>query len=199
MERITQSAQFFAKPAEFRKWLQKHQQTATELWVGFYKRSTGKPSMTWPESVDQALCFGWIDGIRKSIDADSYMIRFTPRKKGSIWSAVNIKRAQDLIERGLMKPAGAAAFAQRDEAKANRYSFEREHVEFSAQQLKQLKANQRAWKFFQAQPPSYRKTVTWWVISGKQEATQARRLARLIEDSAAGQRIAAMRSTPNNK
>jgi uncharacterized protein YdeI (YjbR/CyaY-like superfamily) len=185
--------EFFAKPADFRKWLQKNHSTAPELWVGYYKTGTKKPSITWPESVDQALCFGWIDGLRKSIDAESYMIRFTPRRKNSIWSKVNIKRAQELIEAGLMKPAGAKVFAERDERKANRYSFERAHVEFGADHIKTFKRNKRAWEFFQTQPPGYRKTLTWWVVSAKQQATQEKRLAELIKESAAGQRIATMR------
>ncbi len=183
---------FFAQPADFRKWLQKHHAREAELWVGFYKTNTGKPSMTWPESVDQALCFGWIDGIRKSIDAESYMIRFTPRRKGSIWSAVNARRAEQLIAEGLMKPAGARAFAGRDEKKTARYSFEREHVELPPEHLKSFRKNRRAWEFFQAQPPSYRKTMMWWVVSAKQAATQQRRLAKLIADSEAGERIESM-------
>ena len=183
---------FFAKPADFRKWLKSNHAKEPELWVGFYKVGSGKPSITWPQSVDQALCFGWIDGIRKSIDADSYMIRFTPRRKTSIWSAVNLKRAQELIDSGEMQPAGAKAFAERDPKKANRYAFEQAHVEFSPEQLKAFKKNKAAWTFFQTQPPSYRKPATWWVVSAKQEATRARRLATLIDYSAAGERIASM-------
>jgi uncharacterized protein YdeI (YjbR/CyaY-like superfamily) len=184
---------FFATPAQFRKWLAKHHASATELWVGFYKKSTGKPSITWPEAVDQALCFGWIDGIRKSIDDDSYTNRFTPRRAGSIWSAVNTKRAKELIELGEMQPAGAKAFGARDVKKTNLYSFERDKVELPPAMLKKFRANKKAWSFFESQPPSYRKPVTWWVISAKQAATQERRLAQLIEDSGRGERIAQMR------
>jgi uncharacterized protein YdeI (YjbR/CyaY-like superfamily) len=191
-DKTTPRPKFFAKPAEFRKWLKSNHAKETELWVGFYKVGSGKPSITWPQSVDQALCFGWIDGIRKSIDAEAYMIRFTPRRKTSIWSAVNVKRAQELVDSGEMQPAGAKVFAERDVDKTNRYAFEREHVAFSAEQLKQFKKNKRAWAFFEAQPPSYRKVLTWWVVSAKQESTQARRLGTLIETSAAGKRIEAM-------
>ena len=190
---------FFAKETDFRKWLQKNHTAADEVWVGFYKKHTGKPTVTYKEAVDQALCFGWIDGIRKSIDDEAYMNRFTPRRKGSNWSAVNIKRAKELIEAGLMQPAGARAFAERDEAKAKQYSFERENVAFSAAQLREFKKNKRAWKFFEAQPPSYRKVMTWWVISAKQPATQERRLARLIAESEDERRVETMQPSARKK
>jgi uncharacterized protein YdeI (YjbR/CyaY-like superfamily) len=190
---------FFAKPADFRKWLKANHATETELWVGYYKVASGKPSITWPESVDQALCFGWIDGIRKSIDDTAYMIRFTPRKKSSTWSAVNLKRVPQLIEEGLMEPAGLKAFTERDPRKAKLYSFEQEAVEFSPEQLKQFQKNKRAWAFFESQPISYRRPATWWVISAKQEATRERRLATLISDSAAGTRVAPLRPTRKTK
>jgi uncharacterized protein YdeI (YjbR/CyaY-like superfamily) len=180
---------FFATPTLFRQWLQRNHESVAELWVGFRKKSTGRASITWPESVDQALCFGWIDGIRKSIDEESYMIRFTPRRRGSVWSAVNTRRAHELIELGLMQPAGARAFAERDEEKTKQYSFERDNVELSESQLKQFRANRKAWRFWQAQPPSYRRTVTWWVTSAKQEPTRERRLTRLIAESEAGRRL----------
>ena len=180
---------FFATSADFRRWLQKNHKTADELWVGFYKKHTGKPTISYKEAVDQALCFGWIDGIRKSIDDEAYMNRFTPRRKASIWSRINIKRAQELIDEGLMKPAGAAAFAARDEARTERYSFERDKVAFSPAQLRTFRKNRRAWAFFQKQPPSYQRMATWFVISAKQEATQERRLAQLIKDSEAGVRL----------
>jgi uncharacterized protein YdeI (YjbR/CyaY-like superfamily) len=188
---------FFAKPADFRKWLKSNHAKQTELWVGFYKVGSGKPSITWPQSVDQALCFGWIDGVRKSIDADAYMIRFTPRKKSSIWSKVNLKRAQELIDEGLMEPAGLKTFEARDEKRTNRYSFEQEHVELEPSHLKLFKANKRAWEFFQTQPVSYRRPAMWWVVSAKQESTRQRRLETLIADSANGLRIAVLR--PNRK
>lgn len=188
---------FFSKPSEFRKWLEKNHLKESELLVGFYKKDSGKPSITWPESVDEALCFGWIDGIRKSVDDESYTVRFTPRKPGSIWSAVNIKKAEDLTKKGLMFPAGAAAFAKRDENRSKVYSFEQEKIELGAAYEKKFKANKKAWASFQAMPPSYRKAAIWWVISAKQEATRIKRLETLIADSEAGLRIAQMR--PNSK
>jgi uncharacterized protein YdeI (YjbR/CyaY-like superfamily) len=184
---------FFATSALFRQWLQKNHKSASELWVGFHKRRTGKPSITWPESVDQALCFGWIDGVRKSIDSESYVIRFTPRKTSSIWSAVNTKRARELTRLGLMQTAGAKAFARRDADKTNRYSLERDHAALNATQKRIFRANHRAWEFFQSQPPWYRKITTLWVVSAKQDATQLRRLATLIADSDAGRRIGLLR------
>ena len=184
---------FFATPAHFRKWLAKHHASEAELWVGFYKKATGKPSITWKEAVDQALCFGWIDGIRKSVDDESYTNRFTPRRRGSIWSAVNTKRAKELIASGEMQPAGAKAFAARDVKKTQQYSFERETVEFTQAMLKQFRANKKAWEFFESQPPSYRKIGALYVISAKQEATRDRRLARLIKDSENGERLGPMR------
>jgi len=184
---------FFATPAAFRQWLKKNHSSTKELWVGFHKKGTGKPSITWPESVDQALCFGWIDGLRKSFGPEDYIIRFTPRKPTSIWSAVNIKRANELIRLRLMQPAGRKAFEGRDVEKANLYSFEREHVRLNSEHEQLFRSNERAWEFFQTQPPSYRKTATWWVVSAKQEETRRRRLATLIADSAAGLRIASLR------
>jgi uncharacterized protein YdeI (YjbR/CyaY-like superfamily) len=184
---------FFATPIAFRQWLKKNHASATELWVGFHKKGTGKPSITWPESVDQALCFGWIDGLRKSFNAESYMIRFTPRKATSTWSAVNTGRAQELVRLGLMQPAGKKAFEGRDVKRTNRYSFERETVRLDIAYEKRFRANRGAWEFFQSQPPWYRRTVTWWVVSAKQEATRQRRLAMLISDSATGRRIAPLR------
>lgn len=152
--------------------------------MGFYKKDSGKKSITWPQSVDEALCVGWIDGLRRSIDEVSYKIRFTPRKPRSTWSAVNIKRAGELIEQGLMQPAGLKAFAARKENRSGIYSYEQRSPELPDQYAKKLKKNSAAWKFFQAQPPSYRKAANWWVLSAKQEETRLRRLDKLIEDSA---------------
>lgn len=179
---------FFESPAAFRKWLEKNHTKEKEVLVGFHKTKTGKPSMTWPESVDQALCFGWIDGVRKSIDEHSYTIRFTPRKPTSIWSAINIKKVEALTEKGLMKPAGQAAFSHRKEHKSKIYSFEqdRENMKLEPAQEKQFKANKKAWKFFTEQAPSYQRTAIWLVISAKQEATRTKRLETLIADSEAG-------------
>jgi uncharacterized protein YdeI (YjbR/CyaY-like superfamily) len=180
---------FFKTPSDFRKWLEAHYSSQSELWVGFYKRDSGKASITWPQSVDEALCFGWIDGIRKSIDDVSYKIRFTPRKQRSTWSAVNIKRVGELSEQGLMREEGVKAFEARQENRSGIYSYEQRSPELPEQYAKKLKKNTAAWKFFQAQPPSYRKAVNWWVVSAKQEETRLKRLHKLIEDSAAGQRI----------
>lgn len=181
--------EFFQSPGDFRKWLEKHHATDRELWVGYYKKSSGQPSMTWPESVDEALCFGWIDGIRKSLDELSYTIRFTPRKSGSIWSAVNIKRAQELSDQGLMRPAGLRAFEARKENKSGVYSYEQRGDQLVEPYAGMLRQNKAAWDFFQARPPSYRKAAGWWVVSAKKEETRLKRLEKLIEDSAHGRTI----------
>ena len=180
---------FFKSPLAFRKWLEAHQATSKELWVGFYKKDSGKPSIDWPESVDEALCFGWIDGIRKSIDAESYMIRFTPRKPSSVWSAVNIRNVEKLIKAKRMLPAGMKAFAARKENRSGIYAYEQRSPELVEPYVGKLKRNKAAWEFFQAQPASYRKVMNWWVVSAKQEETRLKRLARLIEESAAGRRM----------
>ena len=180
---------FFKTPADFRKWFEVHHASETELWVGFYKKDSGKKSITWPQSVDEALCCGWIDGIRKSIDEVSYKIRFTPRKPRSIWSAVNIKRAGQLIELGLMQPSGLQAFAAREEYRSGIYSYEQRSPELPDQYGKKLQKNPAAWKFFQAQPPSYKKAMNWWVLSAKREETRQKRLGELIQHSAHGRRI----------
>ncbi|HZD93175.1 MAG TPA: YdeI/OmpD-associated family protein [Candidatus Sulfotelmatobacter sp.] len=171
---------FFHIPAQFREWLTKHHATKDELLVGFYKKDSGKPSITWPESVDEALCFGWIDGIRKSVDDISYTIRFTPRKPGSIWSSVNIKRAQLLIEHGQMQPAGLRAYHARKENKSGVYSYEQRSVDLTEPYHRLLKKNKAAWDFFQAQSASYRKAVSWWIISAKMGETRLKRLEKLI-------------------
>ncbi len=174
---------FFATQEEFRKWLEKNHQKEKELLVGFYKVKSGKPSMTWPQSVDQALCFGWIDAVRKSIDADSYQIRFTKRKPTSIWSAINIKKVEVLTSKGLMKPAGLACFEKRTENRSKIYAYENEEVALSPEFEKQFKAHKKAWKYFQSLAPSYRKTSTKWVMSARQESTKLKRLNELITDS----------------
>lgn len=185
---------FFATPADFRAWLQEHHQSERELLVGFYKKGSGRPSITWPESVAEALCFGWIDGIRRTIDDESYSIRFTPRKRGSIWSAVNMRLVEELIRDGRMQPAGLAAWEARDPAKSAIYSFEqKEAARLDAEAEARFRANPRAWSFWEAQPPGYRKQITHWVTSAKREETRARRLETLIADCAAGQRIGMLR------
>jgi uncharacterized protein YdeI (YjbR/CyaY-like superfamily) len=180
---------FFATPAAWRKWLTAHHASATELWVGFHKRGSGMPSITWPESVDGALCFGWIDGIRKSLDASRYVIRFTPRRARSIWSTVNTKRYAELERARLVRAAGRRAFAARREERAGVYSFEQDRHELPPAFAKTFRAEKAAWAWFQAQAPWYRRTATWWVISAKKEETRLRRLATLIADCAAGRPI----------
>ena len=181
---------FFATPDDFRAWRQEHHEAESELLVGFYKKGSGRPSITWPESVDQALCFGWIDGVRRRIDDERYSIRFTPRKQRSTCSAVNVKRVGELTEVGLMRPAGVAAFERRSDDRTAIYSHERrEAAAFDSEQERALKADEGAWAWFQDQPPSYRRTATHWVISAKKPETRERRLRRLIEDSAAGRTV----------
>jgi uncharacterized protein YdeI (YjbR/CyaY-like superfamily) len=182
---------FFATPDEFRAWLEANHESESELLVGFYKRSTGKPSITWPESVDQALCFGWIDGVRRSLGDDAYTIRFTPRKPSSTWSAVNVARMKELVADGLAHPAGLAGFERRSDDRTAIYAYEqRKTARLPDDYERTLRANAAAAEFFDAQPPSYRRAATHWVISAKQEETRARRLAQPIEDSAAGRKIA---------
>jgi uncharacterized protein YdeI (YjbR/CyaY-like superfamily) len=185
---------FFATPADFRAWLKKNHATELELSVGFYKRDSGKPSITWPESVDAALCYGWIDGVRNSIDTVSYRIRFTPRKPTSTWSAMNVKRVAELTTLGLMRGAGNKAFAARKGDKTGIYAYEqRKNARLSRAYQKQFRGNKKAWAFFQSQPAWYQRTATYRVISAKQEATRRRRLAELIKDSEAGLSIKELR------
>jgi uncharacterized protein YdeI (YjbR/CyaY-like superfamily) len=181
---------FFATPAAWRAWLARHHATAAELWVGFYKRGSGRPSITWPESVDQALCYGWIDGVRRSLGPESYAIRFTPRRPGSTWSKVNLQRVGELEALGLMQPAGQAAHAARTAAKSGIYAYEqRDQARLTPEQEREFKRNRKAWAYFQAEAPWYRRTATYWVISAKRAETRAKRLATLIADSAAGRRL----------
>ncbi|HXA19212.1 MAG TPA: YdeI/OmpD-associated family protein [Thermoanaerobaculia bacterium] len=187
---------FFPTPAAFRKWLETNHDSARELLVGFYKRDSGKPSITWPESVDQALCFGWIDGVRRRIDDVSYSIRFTPRKQISNWSAINIARVAELTRLGLMRPAGLRAFEQRREDKSAIYSYENAVRTLDPADQKTFRANRKAWQFFNAQAPSYRRVCIYWVTSAKREETRARRLATLINDSANGERVAVVTLKP---
>jgi uncharacterized protein YdeI (YjbR/CyaY-like superfamily) len=174
---------YFATPAAWRDWLEKHHSQRQELLVGFYKKDSGKPSITWPESVDAALCFGWIDGVRRRIDDTRYSIRFTPRKARSIWSVVNIKRVEELTGRGLMRPAGLKAFETREEKRSGVYSFEQQSIEFESVQERRFQACTAAWEFFLSRPPWYRRAATWWVINAKREETREKRLSTLIGDS----------------
>jgi uncharacterized protein YdeI (YjbR/CyaY-like superfamily) len=187
----------FERSQDFRAWLEQHHDTEPELWVGYHKKGSGKPSMTWPESVDEALCFGWIDGIRKRIDEERYMIRFTPRRARSIWSAVNIRRVAVLTEEGRMRPAGIAAFAARREDRSGIYSYEqRERAKLDPAFEKRFRAKKRAWASFEAMPASYRQAAIRWVMTAKKEETRERRLATLMKDSAAGRTIAPLTRKP---
>jgi uncharacterized protein YdeI (YjbR/CyaY-like superfamily) len=187
-------ATFFETPSKFREWLERNHDSAEELLLGLHKKSSGTPSITLREAQDEALCFGWIDGKARSIDESSWAIRLTPRRPGSIWSAVNIKRAEALIAAGRMTATGMAEFEKRDHKHARQYSYERENPEFDAECAKAFRANRDAWKFFQAQPAGYQRLNTWWVMSAKTEETRARRLAVLIEISGQGRRIDPMNS-----
>lgn len=177
---------FFPTQHHFRAWLEEHHLTETELVVGYYKVKSGKASMTWSESVDQALCFGWIDGIRRSIDDVSYQIRFTPRKKTSIWSAVNIQKIEELTEKGLMRPAGLAIYAHRSDERSKVYSFEKDINPFSTELEGLFKENPAAWEFYQTWAPSYKKSAQNWVMSAKQEVTRVKRLWELMAECEAG-------------
>jgi uncharacterized protein YdeI (YjbR/CyaY-like superfamily) len=185
---------FFASPSEFREWLERNFDSADELLVGLHKKNSGKPSITLREAQDEALCFGWIDGVARNLDESSWAIRFTPRKPRSVWSAVNIKRAETLIAKGRMTPAGLAEFEKRDENRAKQHSYERENPEFDPASEERFRANEKAWEFFQAQPAGYRRLHMWWVMSAKTEETLAKRLAMLIEISGQGRRIDPMKS-----
>lgn len=194
---IARNITYFATQAEFRSWLANNHTSEVELWVGYHKKGSEIESITWPQSVDEALCFGWIDGIRKSVDALRYTIRFTPRKAKSNWSAVNIRRVAELTKLDRMRSAGLKAFQLSGQKNLRNYSYEREHAKLRADMQKQLKANARAWHFFREQPPSYRKVAAWWVVSAKKEETKLKRLSQLIRDSAAEKRIAQL-TRPGN-
>jgi uncharacterized protein YdeI (YjbR/CyaY-like superfamily) len=178
---------FFKTSSEFRKWLAKNHEIKKELLVGFYTVKSGKTCMTWPESVDQALCFGWIDGVRKNRDDESYTIRFTPRKAGSNWSQVNLKKMKELTDKGLMQPAGLAIFEKRK--KEQRYAHEKKEVTLGIELARKFKSNKKAWDFFTAQAPSYQKVCAHWIMAAKQEATKDSRLMRVITASEAGKRL----------
>jgi len=190
------TARFFEKPEAFRAWLEKHHASETALLVGFWKTHTGRPSMSWPQSVDEALAFGWIDGVRKRLDDDRYTIRFSPRKARSVWSAVNVRRVQELAEAGRMQPAGLRAFEARLENKTAVYSYEQRPERLPAAAEKQFRADKAAWAWWQAQTPSYRRAATWWVVSAKREDTRAKRLAQLIDDCAAQRPIKPLARKP---
>lgn len=193
MKETTPAIQFFTTPAAWREWLEKNHEKAAELWVGFYKTGSKQPSITWPESVSEALCFGWIDGIRKTIDEHSYKIRFTPRRPGSMWSAVNIKKIAELTAQGRMYPAGITVFQNRKEGNTNGYSYSQEKIALNDAFEKTFRKNKKAWEFFRSQAPSYQNVAIHWIMSAKQEPTRIKRLETLISDSAAGLRLAHQR------
>jgi uncharacterized protein YdeI (YjbR/CyaY-like superfamily) len=181
---------FFKTPAHFRKWLEKNYKSKTELLVGFYKKGSGKESITWPESVDEALCFGWIDGVRKSLDSDSYTIRFTPRKPNSIWSAVNIDKMEALLKKGLVKPEGIAAYEKRTASKSKVYAFEQEEDPVLSEDFEsEFRKNKHAYDFFMKQAPSYKKVVLHWINTARQEKTQRSRFDKLVKASEEGKRL----------
>ncbi len=183
---------FFKSQRDFRKWLEAHHATAKELWVGFYKKDSGKLSITWPESVDEALCFGWIDGVRKAVDEVRYCIRFSPRRAKSVWSAANIRRARELQKKGLMHPAGVEAFGARQEYRSGIYSYENRPSDLPDAYTTIMKRNKAAWTFFRAQPPGIRRTQVWWILSAKKEETRLRRLDTLVLYCVRGERLPAL-------
>ncbi|MEW5797815.1 MAG: YdeI/OmpD-associated family protein [Bacteroidota bacterium] len=184
------NVKFFKTPADLRKWFEKNYKTAKEQWVGYYKTDSGKESITWSESVDQALCFGWIDGVRKGIDDISYTIRFTPRKPTSNWSKINIKKVAELKKQGLMTKEGLDLFENRDTKKSSLYSFEqRKNPKLPAVFIKKFKLNKKAWTYFSLQAPWYQRASTWWVISAKQDETRLKRFEQLISDCENERRI----------
>ena len=190
---------FFAGPVQFRAWLKTRHDKLAEQWVGYYKVGSGVPSITWPESVDVALCFGWIDGIRKSIDDRRYQIRFTPRRRDSHWSARNLARMAELLAAGQVAEAGLAAYRDRNRAKERQASYEQADVSLPPPYEAEIRADPAAWRYFQAARPFYRKQVAWWVVSAKREETRRRRLAVLVESCARGEPIPAMRWTAVKK
>jgi uncharacterized protein YdeI (YjbR/CyaY-like superfamily) len=190
------SASFFESAGEFRAWLQVNHQRVPELWVGFHKRDSGKAGITYGEALDEALCFGWIDGVRQRVNAHSYRIRFTPRRARSTWSLVNTKRARQLQRQGRMHAAGLIALRARDPRRSGIYSFESAARKLDEAYEVQLRKNEKAWAFFQTQPPWYRRTSSFWVMSAKKEETRTKRLAILLRDSARGQRIGPLRRQP---
>jgi len=178
---------FFASPAELRDWFDANHETAAELWLGYHKKATGRPTVSWSEAVDEALCVGWIDSVRYSIDAERSRQRFTPRRKGSNWSSINIAKVAQLTAEGRMRPAGLRAFEQRSEAKSGVYSYENRHLaEFSPAEEAAFRADAAAWAWFESRPQSFRTHATWWVVSAKRDETRERRFAELVAESAAG-------------
>ena len=198
MKRGSEAAPIFFKgPAEYRAWLEKHHETKDELWIGFWRKSTGKPSLTWQQCVDESLCFGWIDGIRKTVDATAYKQRVTPRRPTSMWSQTNIRRVGELTAEGRMRPRGIAAFEKRDPKKTYSGSAGFDRIPLGVAEEAQLRKNRKAATFWDAQPPGYRKLAGWYVMSAKKDETRRSRLKTLITDCAAGRRLAGL--TPKSK
>lgn len=188
---------FFASPADFGAWLEKHHETADEVWVGFYKKASGKPSLTWSEAVDEALCFGWIDSRQQGIDDESYAMRFTPRRSRSNWSLVNVRKVGKLKAEGRMRPPGLEAFERRADERSGTYSYEQRYdAKLDEASEERFRANEKAWAFFQSQPPWYRGTAIWLVVSAKRAETREKRLATLIEESEQGRRIRQLTRRP---
>ena len=192
---IEQNPLFFEQPDDFRKWLEENHDSQSELWVGYYKKASGVRSVNWPKSVDQALCFGWIDGIRKSIDETRYKIRFTPRKSRSHWSHVNIKKVEDLKKLGLMQPSGLKAFKKREEKRSRKASYEQKNVVLERKYENLFKANKSAWNYFTTQSPTYQKQTIWWIMSARKEETRMSRLDILIKSSEEKQVVPPLRWT----
>lgn len=191
-------AKFFSSPVQLREWFELNHDSASELLIGFHKKSSGKKSITYPEALDEALCFGWIDGVRKRLNDSSYRQRFTPRKPKSIWSLINVRHVERLKKEGRMRPAGLEAFAQRDPKRTGVYSFETGPHQLSPAHEKTFRQNKSAWKFFEAQPPYFKKVAVFWIMSAKREETQLRRLAQLIESSAKGVRLGVIVAKPKD-
>jgi uncharacterized protein YdeI (YjbR/CyaY-like superfamily) len=189
---------FFRSPAALDSWFQKNHDRVDVQWIGFHRKASGKGGIAYDDALDAALCWGWIDGVRKKIDDDAWMIRFTPRKKTSIWSTVNIRRAEKLMKEGRLQPPGLAAFERRDPERSGVYSYERDSAAFEPAMETRFRANAVAWAFFSSQPPWYRRVTTWWVVSAKREATRERRLDQLIGCSADGERVSQVMSPPKN-
>jgi uncharacterized protein YdeI (YjbR/CyaY-like superfamily) len=191
---LTPEPIFFGSPSEFYDWLERHHDTDSEVYVGYWKKGSGRPSLTWSQAVDQALCFGWIDGRANSIDAERYMQRFTPRKPRSNWSRINIEKVAKLRQEGLMRPAGLRAFEARTEDRSGVYAFEQQTpAELPPEYQERLRANTAAWDHWQARPAGYRRTASHWVLSAKRADTRERRLGQLIECSAEGRPVPPLR------
>ncbi len=192
---VPHDIRFFETPADLRDWFDANHATADELWLGIYKKATDRPTVPWSQAVDEALCVGWIDGIAKRIDDVSHVQRFTPRRKGSNWSAINVAKVAELTGQGRMRPAGIAAFEARTAERTEIYSYERQASSLSDEETARFRADPIAWADWERRPPGYRKTVTHWVTGAKQAATRERRLTRLIEDSRAGRPVGPMATT----